>query len=174
LTIPDEKDYHIIYHLSVFTKDVEMSFPHVWSIIVTLANIGLAIFLPLDIRITALMKRLSIEHLKYSGQLKLFFFFFWISISSHWISCGWLHLRGMDQEIISGSNYLKSLYWTVTTLTSVGYGGITPGDYLFKADDPGNDMYFIIKGEIEILSKTEDKRLTRLSAGDFFRRDCPV
>jgi len=48
-----------------------------------------------------------------------------IMIIIHWIACGWMIVTpqtGMDP--VTYYNY--ALYWTVTTLTTVGYGDITP------------------------------------------------
>lgn len=46
-------------------------------------------------------------------------------LAVHWISCAWVRV-----ETIPGINdtdvYVKALYWTVTTLTTIGYGDITP------------------------------------------------
>ena len=44
----------------------------------------------------------------------------------------------------------------------------TPGGYIFKADDPGSEMFFIISGEMSVLNKEEDQVLTTLKEGDFF------
>ena len=43
----------------------------------------------------------------------------------HWISCIWLYFT-KDPDISNYSNYIRSLYWTITTLTTVGYGDVTP------------------------------------------------
>lgn len=43
----------------------------------------------------------------------------------HWISCGWMLLNPRT-DLDPYSFYNVSLYWTVTTLTTVGYGDITP------------------------------------------------
>jgi len=44
----------------------------------------------------------------------------------------------------------------------------TPGDYVFREGDKGNEMYFIIKGKLKVLTGDENKTLTTLSDGDFF------
>ena len=51
--------------------------------------------------------------------LQLFSFVYWALLWVHWLACGWMH-AAMEP------NYLTALYWSVTTLTTVGYGDITP------------------------------------------------
>ncbi len=43
----------------------------------------------------------------------------------HWIACGWSMIHPDSLKDIT-THYIKSLYWTVTTLTTIGYGDITP------------------------------------------------
>ncbi len=45
---------------------------------------------------------------------------------------------------------------------------LTPGDYVFKAGDFGEEMYFVVDGELNTLTKKEDRILTKLKTGDFF------
>lgn len=49
-----------------------------------------------------------------------------VSVIVHWIACGWMFLNGQqpDGDLITAYN--KAIYWTVTTLTTIGYGDITP------------------------------------------------
>ncbi|OQX29676.1 MAG: hypothetical protein B0D92_02550 [Spirochaeta sp. LUC14_002_19_P3] len=56
---------------------------------------------------------------------------FWILIAAHLIASGWILIDGPRKEITGieptpNSIYLEAYYWTVTTLTTIGYGDITP------------------------------------------------
>ncbi len=42
------------------------------------------------------------------------------------LACGWILLDGITDETDPVTIYIKALYFTVTTLASVGYGDITP------------------------------------------------
>ncbi|MCH8331184.1 MAG: cyclic nucleotide-binding domain-containing protein, partial [Bacteroidetes bacterium] len=44
----------------------------------------------------------------------------------------------------------------------------TPGEYIFKAGDPGYDMYFVIRGELNVIEPKEDKVIFVMKDGDFF------
>ncbi|MCX7420396.1 MAG: cyclic nucleotide-binding domain-containing protein [Planctomycetia bacterium] len=63
-----------------------------------------------------------------AGLLRLIFFVFWMLIISYWIACGWAALRDRLPEDNDRMHYLRALYWTITTLATVGYGDITPAN----------------------------------------------
>ncbi len=58
--------------------------------------------------------------------LRLAFFAFWLALSTHWIACGWLALQNEPFESDSGEKYLGAMYWTMQTLSTVGYGDVKP------------------------------------------------
>ena len=43
----------------------------------------------------------------------------------HWIACAWIVVNPMN-EPDNITYYIKSMYWTITTLTTIGYGDIVP------------------------------------------------
>lgn len=71
-----------------------------------------------------------------SRALDISFFLFWIAHSTHWIACIWLYLRPPLPGTDPGFAYIKALYWSVTTLTTIGYGDIVP--------TTGTEMLFTI------------------------------
>ncbi|MBT8202008.1 MAG: cyclic nucleotide-binding domain-containing protein [Acidimicrobiia bacterium] len=58
--------------------------------------------------------------------LRLSFLVLWIAVLSHWIACGWIALDGDLQGHPELHPYQQALYWTITTLTTVGYGDLVP------------------------------------------------
>ena len=49
-----------------------------------------------------------------------------VCIIIHWIACGWIIFGDPVQNTDFLTTYNLALYWTVTTLTTIGYGDITP------------------------------------------------
>jgi len=64
--------------------------------------------------------------LGFSHVLTLSFAGIWLLLVVHWICSGWLALRGIPSDSGLWVAYIDSLYWTVETLSTVGYGDVTP------------------------------------------------
>lgn len=61
-----------------------------------------------------------------SIPLRLTMMLFWMTVILHIIGCLWLQIYEFPPEDSETTRYIKSIYWAVTTLASVGYGDITP------------------------------------------------
>jgi hypothetical protein len=77
-------------------------------------------------RVVQLMHRWRQHAFQNTAMLMLFFFAFWLLLTAHWLACGWLALGGIEPQRDQFTLYLRSLYWCITTLATVGYGDIVP------------------------------------------------
>ncbi len=64
--------------------------------------------------------------IRFSLVSTIIIFSFWFLQVTNWITCGWLTIHEINPSISQLSNYISALYWTTTTLTTVGYGDIVP------------------------------------------------
>lgn len=78
------------------------------------------------VRVSRILEDFLLKNLRFTRQLSLLIFIFSMLLITHWISCGWLVIRGLEKEVDIYTNYINALYWSVTTITTVGYGDITP------------------------------------------------
>lgn len=73
------------------------------------------------------------------GYLRISKFLGIMVLLMHWLACGWFLVAALEhfpenswvvecgiQDAAVSSQYIRSLYWTITTMTTVGYGDITP------------------------------------------------
>ena len=64
--------------------------------------------------------------IKNGSVVRLMLFVYWLIILIHVTACGWVFIRVEPPNISSNEIYTTAVYWSVTTLTTIGYGDITP------------------------------------------------
>lgn len=125
-----------------YAKTKERKYPAGWLIVDSIAAIPFELFGFGFLRLFKLMKVLRIISFKSDWQhrnnsnpviVRLSFFFYFLGLSAHWISCVWLALRvplsgvttaGIHLDMVN--QYVQALYWSITTITTIGYGDIVP------------------------------------------------
>jgi voltage-gated potassium channel len=118
-----------IYLKTYFVYDLIAVIP-----IAIFPNPSLWQLLPL-IKIFSIFKKISYARqtlLKFAALGVVIQFLYWFFQITHWISCGWLNISGINENLSPSSNYISALYWTTTTLTTVGYGDIVPNTNIEK------------------------------------------
>lgn len=90
-------------------------------------------------RMFVILRRWESLHWINPGYIKVMKFGGFIALVTHWIACVWFMTARMEgfpedswvvragvESIDPIGQYVRSLYWTITTMTTVGYGDITP------------------------------------------------
>lgn len=99
--------------------------------------------------------------------MRLALFAYLLTIIIHLTTCGWIAIRVTDDPSTS-ETYLRSLYWSVTTLATVGYGDITPRtpseiQYAITVMLVGYLMFGYLIGNIaSVLANTDPLKLAHL------------
>jgi hypothetical protein len=58
--------------------------------------------------------------------MRLVTFAFWFVTVIHLMACGWVLIGAAEGARPDKDQYLRALYWTVTTIATIGYGDYTP------------------------------------------------
>ncbi|MCI5081987.1 MAG: cyclic nucleotide-binding domain-containing protein [Saprospiraceae bacterium] len=83
-------------------------------------------------KISMIMDRWRLRRLNWANELSLLYMVLGMLIFTHWISCGWLVIHQPSINSSSFEQYIDALYWSITTVTTVGYGDITPNNLTEK------------------------------------------
>jgi voltage-gated potassium channel len=117
------------------------------------------------IRITGTIQKSASSRIN-PAILRLLILVAWIMIIAHFISCSWIYLSEPAPGIDPVSQYIRAFYWTITTLTTIGYGDILPvGNvqtvFVIVIEFMGAAMYGLIIGNIANLIANIDIAKTK-------------
>jgi hypothetical protein len=138
----DRKSIARLYLRSWFPVDVLAAIPFAWLFYVThlwSPSASMEVGAVLDIiMVTKLMKMVKIskvsaifndikESLSVSPALmRLVTFGFWFVTTVHLMACGWILIGASEHARPYIDQYLRGVYWCVTTIATIGYGDYTP------------------------------------------------
>lgn len=77
-------------------------------------------------KLRIILRRWKFKNVRFSQNLSLLYIILGIVLVTHWISCGWLLIRQPNPSLSPTESYVDALYWSLTTISTVGYGDITP------------------------------------------------
>lgn len=106
----------------------------------------------------------KINHLFLPKHLNALFFFTLILSVVHILACGWLMVEPFDaKDLITAYN--KAFYWAITTLTTIGYGDITPSSnisrvYTMLIELIGVGAYGLVIAQASSMIISQDARKT--------------
>ncbi|MCB0549833.1 MAG: cyclic nucleotide-binding domain-containing protein [Phaeodactylibacter sp.] len=145
-----------------------------WFVLNLLAAVPFIFFAPVGFsafrlfklaRSSKILESWRLQNLQYSNRLALLYLIIAIIIIIHWFTCGWMVIRQVNEQAPDDVNrYIDALYWSVTTITTVGYGDITPITptekiYAIFAMLMGLGFYGFLIGNItRLLSKKDPAR----------------
>lgn len=125
------------HSVQFFEVNILRSYYKRWFFLDIIAAIPFALFLPIPIleyirflklvKVAYLAFILARTHLNLANMLLVAQVIYWTMLLTHWLSCGWLYIQGLAGSV-NTTEYINALYWTVTTLTTVGYGDIVPAN----------------------------------------------
>lgn len=78
------------------------------------------------IKIFNLSGRINQNEFQGQGKKRILNLLYISVVGAHWISLLWILIIDPVPDETKTSSYIKALYWTITTLTTIGYGDITP------------------------------------------------
>jgi hypothetical protein len=122
-----------------FIVDVIASFPFAWFFGAAFPHASTSIGAILDVfmltkvlkmakisKVSAVFKDIN-ESLSVNPSLmRLVTFGFWFVTFVHLIACGWVLIGASEPQRSAFDQYLRSLYWCVTTIATIGYGDYFP------------------------------------------------
>lgn len=80
--------------------------------------------------IATFMQKIAKANIINASLLRMFILAFWVALFAHWAACGWIALGagniGPEWHAEKNLLYLRSIYWAVTTIATIGYGDVTP------------------------------------------------
>lgn len=106
-----------------FALDIAAAVP--WGLLTGIPALALIRLVKLA-KVRSILARWRHFELRYADALLLAFTVSWMALATHWIACGWIYLRGAAPGAPPVDVYVNALYWTTTTLTTVGYGDLVP------------------------------------------------
>jgi len=60
------------------------------------------------------------------SMMRLMVFAFWFAQAVHYISLGWIYIGAVETTRVPLDQYIRSLYWAITTVATIGYGDYHP------------------------------------------------
>jgi len=141
-----------------FLPDLIAAFP--WYFVVLAGLVPPSSYFTL-LALIPLIKLVKANRLLYSmaeekvnpAILRLVLVVFWILIADHLISCAWIIISGNPDGLAPFDRYVRALYWATTTITTIGYGDITPDGttqtlFVILIEFFGAAMYGLVIGNI--------------------------
>ncbi len=110
---------------------------------------------------------------------RILVFLFWFAILAHFMSLGWLAIGAGEQQRTFSDQYLRALYWCITTITTIGYGDYGPSHdsnlqilYTIAAQIMGVGMFSYIIGNMATLIVNLDSARTQFQTRVEEIRNC--